>query len=321
MARKADLAAQLAELKDSTQDPSSAESIKNLQTALADRSNHLVALAAGIAGDNEITLLEPDLVTAFDRFMTNPIKRDPGCAAKIAIIETLLRLDAGQEDLYLRAIRHVQMEPVYGGREDTGSGLRAASALALVQVNSLDVMVELADLLADGESDARIGAARAIGFAGKEASHPLLRYKILVGDPDARVLYECFVALLRIDPQSSLSFVGDNIQSDDPAVAEVAALALGESRLAQAFPILQAHWTEVEEFSVGRAILLALALLRYEPATDFLIALVAEAPFHQAADSLGALEMYRHDKELWRRVEETVAGRGDARLSRIAAGV
>ena len=180
---------------------------------------------------------------------------------------------------------------------------------------------ELADLLADAESDARIGAARAIGFAGREASHPLLRYKVLVGDADARVIYECFVALLRLDPQSSLLFVADHIRSDDPALAEAAALALGESGLVEAFPVLQAHWTEVEELSVGRAILLALTLLRHKPATDFLVALLAEAPIHQAVDSLGALDLYRHDEELWRRVEETVAKRGDARLLRVLAGV
>ena len=320
MVQKADLAAQLADLNGLRQDPTSAESLKKLQSALSGRSNHLAALAAGIVGDYEINQLAPDLVSAFDRFLIKPIKSDPGCVAKIAIVETLLRLDANEEELYLRAIHHRQMEPVYGGREDTAAKLRAAAALALAQSNYLDLMVELADLLADVELDARLGAARAIGFAGTAASYPLLRYKVLVGDADARVSYECFGALLRLDPQPSLAFVGNYIQSDDPLLAEAAALALGESRLAETFPLLQAHWAEVEEFSVSRAILLALALLRHEPATEFLIALVAEAPFQQAADSLNALDMYRYDERLWRRVEQTVARRGDVALIKIAAG-
>ncbi len=320
MGRKPDLAAQLAELDVLSQDSTSAAYVARLQSALAGRSNHLAARAARLAGDDELIELAPNLVAAFDHFMIRPLKSDPGCAAKTAIIETLLRLNIEEEERFLQAIHHRQLEPEYGGRVDTAARLRAVAALALIHTGYPRVMVELADLLADPESDARVGAARAIGLADPETGLPLLRYKVLVGDQDAQVLYECFGALLRLDPRSSITFVGDNIQNDDPAQAEAAALSLGESHLVEAFPVLQAHWTEVDEFSVGRAILLALALLRHDPATDFLIALVADAPFHQAVDSLNALEMYRFDEGLWQRVESSVARRGDARLMKIAAG-
>src|SRR5512147_154480 len=120
-------------------DPTSAAALTQLRKGLAGKSSHVAAKAAQIAGESEIGALVPDLVAAFERFMLNPVKSDPNCSAKAAIADALYRIGHDDEGVFLRGIRHRQMEPVYGGRIDTAIDLRAASALGLARMNHADV--------------------------------------------------------------------------------------------------------------------------------------------------------------------------------------
>ncbi|MDX2239271.1 MAG: hypothetical protein NW224_01195 [Leptolyngbyaceae cyanobacterium bins.302] len=113
----------------------------------------------------EIPSFIPELVSACDRFLVNAKESDPGCRAKQAISEALYRLQYSDKAPFLKGIRHVQAEPVWGGKVDTAPTLRGTCALGLVRMNYPLVMVELRDLLADPEPEARIGAARAIAYA------------------------------------------------------------------------------------------------------------------------------------------------------------
>lgn len=315
MARKRRLEENLAELNNLRADPTSGPAIARLRKALAGKTHHLAAEAARIAGEFEIQQLEGDLVSAFERFMVNPSKADPGCAAKTAIAEALYRIGCHQENLFLRGIRHIQLEPVYGGKEGTAAKLRVACALGLVRMDYPEVMLELADLLADAKLDARIGAVRAIAYAQQDAGLPLLRFKALVGDEDIRVLYECFGALLKLSPESSMPFVAGFLHDDDLAVCEAAAIALGESRLAQAFDALKTGWEKAPDPALRRTELLAIAMLRHEQAVDFLLSLVADASPAIASDAVAALGMYQRDEGLWRQVQQLVEARGDVDLS------
>jgi HEAT repeat protein len=286
-------------------DPTSEETLAALRRALASKANLVAGRAAEIAGEFLISELEPDLVEAFDRFMNNPTKTDPGCVAKTAIVDALYRMEAYQPDTYLHAIGHVQMEPVWGGREDTAAKLRGLSALGLVRINSPNVMLLLAQLLADPEADARISAARAIGYAGMDAGIPLLRFKALTGDVHPQVMVECFTALIQLDAEASLSFVAGFLRSEDRAEKEAAAVALGESHLVQAFPFLEAAWEDAIEGEMRQSLLLAIALLRHERALDFLLSLLAEGG-RTAEAALSALRMYENDERVWRRVERAL---------------
>ncbi len=292
----------LASLGELRADPTSQESLKALQKALTSKVSHVVARAAEIVGEFHLTELEPDLVEAFERFMTNSQKTDPGCAAKTGIVEALYRMEAYQPDIFLHGIGHVQLEPVYGGKEDTAAKLRGLSALGLVRINYPNVMLQLAQLLADSEADARMSAARAIGYAGLDAGIPLLRFKALIGDPHPQVLCECFTALLQLAPEPSLSFVAGFLHRDDLAVQEAAAVALGESRLVQAFPFLETAWEDAIDADLRRALLFAIAFLRHERALSFLLSLV-ETGGRSRDNALAALRMYRGDPRIWDRVE------------------
>ena len=297
-------------------DPTSDEALDHLHHALSLKTNHLVAAGAKLVGEFEIITLETNLVQAFERFMVNAEKTDKGCTAKTAIAEALYRLDARQEALFLCGIHHVQLEPTYGGKEDTAAPLRGICALALVRLRYPHVMVELAHLLADAEPDARIAAARAIVSAQQEdAGAPLLHLKILSGDENAQVRYECFLALLQLAPTSSPDFVADFLYDDDPTTCEAAALALGESRLAAALDPLKATWEKTFDPDLRRTLLLAIAMLRHEAAIDFLVSLVTEASPANAKDAIKALDMYRRDRAIWQRVQTLIDKRKDLDLA------
>jgi hypothetical protein len=285
------------------------DTLAQLRQALASHNSHVVAAAAEIVGEAELADLEPDLTMAFAALMRNPAKSDPGCRAKTAIANALRVCECSAEAVFMQGVRHVQLEPVWGGQVDTAAPLRGACALGLVAARSRHALLELAHLLADPESDARIAAARALAYSGDPASVPLLHFKVLTGDTHAAVLYECFLALLKLDVDTSLVFVAEYLKNADPAVAESAALALGESRQESAFAVLRDAWENTFDAERRRTLLLALATLRVEPALDYLLDIVRhEARVHVDA-ALEALWMFQRDETVWRRVEKALAER------------
>jgi HEAT repeat protein len=312
VARKLDLDAALLRVKELRRDPSAPGSEGALREILRSRFSHAAAKAAEVAGDAQLRELEPDLVAAFDRFLQDPSKRDPGCLAKTAIVDALQQLDSDEGDLYLRAARHVQLEPVYGGRQDTAPALRGAAARGLVRMNHPDAMVILAELLADAELPARIAAARALAAHGGASGLPLLRLKVLVGDAEIEVVSECLLALLRISGEDSTPFVARFLETE---LAEAALLALGESRAPEALPVLESFLARTADAALSRTALLALALLRSDAAIDRLIGFVEGEPGPIARDAIRAFEIYRNDERVVERVRQAVRRREGADLT------
>lgn len=314
MARSQKLEDTLALLKTVHTDISSDAAISTLQNVLKSKFSIAVAQAAKVIGDAELYDLKSDLVNAFERFMKKPETTDPGCKAKQYIAETLYKLDFSDETLFLRGIHHVQLEATWGKRVDTAAALRGVCALGLVRMNYPNVMIELADLLTDHDPSARINAAKAIAYTGNKEAVPLLRLKARIGDDNPQVLSECFTGLLKLDPEQSLPFVAQFLDSHPDPVCEMALLALGESRLDAAFPIVQKYWKHSHDQTLRSLGLMAIAMLRHDPAIDFLLTLISSGPSIDANDALSALKMYRHEHSLWERVHQAIEQRGDNAL-------
>ncbi len=142
-----------------------------LRKALVHRNNFIVAKAADLVREFRMADLTGELLQAFDRFLENPVKNDPQCWAKNALSRALAALEYQESEIFLRGIRHIQMEPVWGGRSDTAGTLRATCALALVQCRSLsenDLLSYLLELLADtGRSLKCLGRVTARSCAWK----------------------------------------------------------------------------------------------------------------------------------------------------------
>jgi hypothetical protein len=86
-----------------------------------------VAKAAALAAAHDLLDLREDLARALARLLELSFKADPGSAAKSALAEALDRLAHPDHELFLRASRHVQWEPVWGGRVDAAADLRAVA--------------------------------------------------------------------------------------------------------------------------------------------------------------------------------------------------
>jgi HEAT repeat protein len=307
MSKSRKLEALQAELNQIRAEPRTEAAREVLRQALSSKFGVAIAQAARIVRDAELVDLLSDLVATFTRLLQTPTA-DPNCIGKRAIAEALYQLNARETELFLAGIRHVQMEPVWGGQVDTASGLRATCALGLVRANYLEMFDELADLLADPESEARIGAARALAYSGSLQAVPLLRLRVQIGD-DAPVLAECFSALLRLAPAASLSLVARFLQSPNPQISEMAALALGESRLPDALPPLKQWWQHSTDSELRQTGLLAIAMLRHEAAIEFLLSLLVQPNAQTGTAALAALRIYADDAKLMARIEAILAER------------
>lgn len=320
MAKSRKLEDLMATLSQVHADPASETGLTVLRQVLGSKYSVAVAQAARLISQFELNMLTSDLVSAFDRFLVKAVENDPGCRAKQAIAETLYRFNYSDETLFLKGIRHIQKEPVWGGQVDTAPGLRGTCALGLVRMNYPLVMVELADLLADPEPEARIGAARAIAYTQNDQGVPILRLRVKIGDASP-VLSECFIALLQLAPEQSLPLIKDILYArklsgleEDVAKAEAAALALSESRLLEAFPVLKDWWQEIHDPELRKTGLLAISTLRQPEAIEFLLAQIAEGKLQDAKDAIKAMGIYEQDQALWQRVCQIVQERRDATL-------
>jgi hypothetical protein len=136
--------------------------------------------------------------------------------------------------VFAAGVRHVQLEPAYGGPNDTGAELRGLCGLAFAHFGRHDALAVLAELLADPERVARLGAARGLGDAGRADAAPLLRYKLLLGDDEPEVIAACLESLLHLE--DAIDFVArPTRRRPQPGIATEALRPLSRQKLHVAF--------------------------------------------------------------------------------------
>jgi hypothetical protein len=301
------------------QSPEKFDLKRDLAPFLRHKSNHVVAAAAATMERLESSVLAPDLVEAFERLMHNPAKLDPGCKASIAITQALVQMDDSAAKVYFAGIRHVQMEGSFGPPVDVAAPLRGLCARGLARMGHPDALLECVTLLVDREVPARTGAIRAVADAGRPEGVLLLRLKALVGDKEIDVTGECFGALLSLDPSTSVEFVAKFLNSAADGIGELAALALGESRLAAAFDVLRGAWERGGAAERRRTLLVAIAMLRSDTALQFLLDRLGDESGPVAADALAGLAFYARDEAVLTRVQAIIQQRGDRALEAVFA--
>ncbi len=276
------------------------ERTQYLAKSLQAKSNFLVANAARIIAREDITELENELILSFERLLKTPLKSDPSCAAKIAILETLISLGSKEIGIYLKAIKYIQLEPIYGAKEDTAVKLRATAAYGLIKSNYYGVINELAALLADKEIQARAAAISALANCNALAVVPILRYKAIIGDPSSRVLSACFDSLLALEPYESRDFVAQFLDKSI-LIAETAALSLSEARIEGSLQILTNSLEKTIDKDLQKTIITAIAMLRCEPAIDYLFSILENEKAY-ADDAIIALKLFG-DEDIFKRLE------------------
>jgi HEAT repeat protein len=302
------------------------ETVRLIRKDISNKNNLIVAGAADVLSANadkinadEKRILIPELIKSFNHFMVNPEKKDKSCLAKTACLRALRRLECQDDDVYVTGIRHIQMEPVFGGSVDTADDLRTEAVLALADFGGPDAFQEFAELLFDIERDgvkSKCVAVRAILASGNHFGEVLLRAKALAGG-NPEVISECFSALVKLSPAKSVELISRYLHLDDEVVREGAALALGESRQPEVFSLLREERMGITDQEYDRVLLLAIALLRLDESFDYLLGLVDNGSIRTAGQVIEALEIYGNDSERMERLKEAVVERDSAELSGI----
>lgn len=299
-----------------------------LRKALGHKNNFVVARAADITREVKLTVLIPELLSAFDRFFDDATKSDPQCWAKNAISRALAEFEHPDAQIFLRGMRHEQYEPVWGGQSDTAGTLRGTCAHALVQCHSVpepELLRYLVDLLADKDKSVRAEAVRAIEEVNSAAAAVALRVRAVIYGDEPEVMGACFTGILHIEGKSAIPWLARFLASGDDTAGE-AALAIASDRSLEAFEALK------EKFSAGRRIgktieapiepwfrsvlLSAMALTRQEAALEFLLDLIQSESSHAEAAIEAVVRSYP-SPEVVEKVEKLVAGNN--RLKRVLA--
>jgi hypothetical protein len=309
-------------LLDQLQAGDQTRSLDILKKLVADRSNIVAAKAAQMAAQFKATQLVPLLARALEAFMKDGARTDKRCHAKLAIARAMREMDADDPQIFARGVRYVQMEPVFGGAEDTAAPLRVECAAALAQIGWGGAQIELAQLLADPVLDARIGSARILAQSQLPAAEALLRLRILAGEADGSALQEYFAAFLTLNPTGALEFcshfLGPSPSRGGTTRFEAAAMALGESRLDAAFAPLASAAKGQKDPARRKILMIAIALLRRNDAIEFLLSAIASEPEALAVDAVEALAIYDRDESLVQRVRQAVTKRGSVKLLQAA---
>ena len=288
---------------------------QSLNEYLLDKNNRVVARAAQIIEEKLLYELEPDLRHAYQRMLLNAVKKDANCIAKSATMRCVVALDCDDVDFYLSGLHYQQREPVWGGSVDTAIDVRCSSAMGLVSTNYSRVMIELLDLLNDPEANARAGAIRAIRYGVPYEAALVLRQKIMSGDSEPEVIGECFTALLQVEPEQSLALVSQYLQHDNEQLYELAALALGQSRLEDALKELQNAWKQTFAIHQARQRVLIRSAVQHrsEAAFEWLLSLLVTGDGQLADTIMELLSIYAHNSKLRQRVEGIVKQTGNGK--------
>jgi uncharacterized protein (DUF1778 family) len=249
-----------------------------LAKALDHRNNFLVAKAAAVVLHHRLTELTPELTTAFARFLDSPAKADPQCWAKKELAKTLAAFEYQEPELFLRGMRHVQLEPVWGGSADSAGPLRGICALALVQcreVNNHRVLLHLVPLLADKELPVQVNAARAIEQVGSDASALLLRLRAELGSENPELLSACYSGVLALEGPSAITWAAQFLPAANDAAGE-AAMAIAQTHTPEAFQVLRNTFTQTSDSWFRPVLLSAIALTRQSEATEWLLELITQ---------------------------------------------
>ena len=299
---------QLAALEQLRREPPPA-AVGPLRKALTHRSNYIVAKAADLVREFRLPELIPELLAAFDRCFADPIKTDPQCWAKNAISRALAALDFQDATVFLRGMRHHQLEPVWGGHTDTAATLRATCALALVPCRSLtetDLLTYLIELFADKEKSVRAEAVRAVEQVGSPSATLLLRLRATLGADEPEVLGACYNGIIHLEGTAAIPWISRFLATADDVAGE-AALAIAADRSPRAFEALRKRFLQEHDPWFQAILLSAIGLTRQPAGLDFLFHLVrTDSP--QAESAIDAILRSMPPAEIAQQLEAMVSG-------------
>ncbi|MEN6521656.1 MAG: HEAT repeat domain-containing protein [Armatimonadota bacterium] len=292
------------------------EAISELKSAINGKNSLLASKAADLAANYGFSNLIPDMISAFERFMIDGVRNDKLCNAKISIVNALNKFEYMGDEVFRKGAYYIQMEPAYGKPIDAAVKVRIGCAYGLARIICLDASYILTDLLVDADPEVRTAAVKSLSYLGNPESELLLRLKVLTGDEDPNVISECFDGLITMAPDRSLGFVSRYLRTADAAMAQSAAIAIGNSRLSRAYDVLREYWDDFPSPSTRRMLILPIALVRSTEAFNFLLDIVRDADSKTASEAIDALRIYPSTENI-EQVREVMESRNDPALMKL----
>jgi hypothetical protein len=289
---------ELALLSSVAADPRSDQARQRILDGLRSKRSFVVARAGRLAKEHHLEGLEEELAGVFARFMHDPVKSDPTCAAKLAAIEALDYAEWGDAEPFLRASAHVQWE----GGNDTAAPLRARAVMALARIGHADFDLVAARLLTDGIAPVRQAALDALVHRGDRAHAGLALMKLRSGDEDPMVTLAAMSALLALAPAHGREALQPLLDGENEEQRELAAVALGQSRGDEALAMLLRALEGCARTEERTALLRGIGLHRSERALEALLVVIAEAHEADARAAIEALSARRFEPGIGERV-------------------
>jgi HEAT repeat protein len=277
-----------------------------LSEALRHGSGPVVGRAATMAMERGLPALTNDLASAIDRLLRTQQRPAElvGCGEAITALYQLGWRDPAIAVAGLACAPDARAHYVV-------SQIRLAGALAAANLGHPSGMPVLGELLGDPDSSIRIATARILGSLASENADALLRLKVLCGDREIQVTYECLAALVRASGPAAREFFERLTTGRDPRTAEQAALALGETRATWGVQVLRTAWSGTRDGDLRATFLLSVAMIRSQDGIEFLLRLVGDGLGRDARDAVEALGVLCDDPGVCARVVQAARERGD----------
>jgi len=280
---------ELAEIGDALRDPGQIAHQDLMRQVLLRGLSIPAARVAATIGTHRLGGFEEALQKCFLRFVQNPVKTDPACRAKLAVLDALDHLEHPDPGPFLLAARYVQKEPSWGPPVDTAGAVRSRAIVALARIGFADLSLVAAELLADPLPLVRRAAADALAHHGERSGAGLVLLKLRAGDEDDQVTLACASALLSLAPDWALRELEPILLGKDDAKRELAAIALGQSGRDDSLDLLFAYLERAVSSDERAPILRAVGIHRSERARDFLLERIATGSAPEAKAAIAAL--------------------------------
>jgi HEAT repeat protein len=310
-ARKANVDAELARVRSASLEPQRPESAEVITEALSSKHARLVVAAAHLVKARRLEGYNQVLKAAYRRFLDDPVKRDPGCQAKLAVLEALDYSETMDDEPFVAATSLVQPEPAWGAPADTAAPCRARAVLALARLGHPDLALFAGPLLADPDVSVRATTAEALGHSGSRPAAGLLLHKLAVGDEDPLVLLACMSSVLSLAAEVALERLVPLLAGRDEQRRELAAMCLGQSGRADACQALVAALAACVLSRERGVLLKALGLHRSDSALEALLEVVEGPNDADAQAAIAALAPRRFEPGLRARLEKVTQDRAD----------
>lgn len=315
VARSGKLERELAALAPAEAAPAGAGAAPRIAAALRSRHAHVLARAAAIVKEHALDVHRDALLDALAGLDPGAAKRDPGCYARVALLDALDHLEHADPAPFLAATRHVQMEKRWGPPEDTAIGVRARGALALVRLRYSDALLVLGRLLADPQPQVRQAAATALGHHGDRLGAALLLLRLEVGEEDPAALAEHVRALVALAPDAAGPAVAPLLA--DPELRELVAHALIDANRDEGVELLLDELERCVLDTERAPLLRALAVSRRPAARAHVLAVVAGGAAAEARLAIEALAVHAFDPRLREDVRAAAARNDRADLGEV----